>query len=158
MKSNMKPAVVAFPTKFGREPGSLSVAQDSDLPFLPKRLYWIHRVPEGNMRGGHAHKELWQILICLHGSIIVHLEDGRGWQETITLDDPGRGLLLPPPFWHTMTFGQPDTVLLAIASDVYDESDYIRDYAEFLRTREPDGRQESSSTAPSAAKPTGVDL
>lgn len=158
MNPSMKPVIIAFPMKRGHELGALSVAQKPDLPFLPKRLYWIYGVPEGNMRGGHAHKKLWQVLICLHGSITVHLEDGRGWQETMKLDDPTLGLLLPPPFWHTMTFGQPGSVLLAIASDVYDESDYIRDYGEFLRTRQPNGRQKSSRIAPSTDEPTGVDL
>jgi len=158
MNRSMKPAIIAFPMKRGREPGALSVAQEPDLPFLPKRLYWIYGVPEGIMRGGHAHKELWQVLVCLHGSITVHLEDGMGWREAMTLDNPAQGLLLPPPFWHTITFGQPDSVLLAIASDVYDESDYIRDYGEFLRTRQPDGRRKSSRIAPSADEPIGVEL
>jgi hypothetical protein len=156
MNLNEYPKCISFPAKFSREPGALSVAQEPDLPFQPKRMYWIYAMPEETKRGGHAHKKLWQVLVCVYGSVIVHLEDGTGWRKEVKLDDPSRGLLLPPPFWHTMTFVRSDSVLLAIASDVYDESDYIRDYGEFLRTRQRTERSTSQSTVPAKAGSIGA--
>lgn len=136
MNHSERPSLIRFPARQGREPGSLSVAQEPGLPFTPKRVYWTYGVPEGTERGGHAHKTLWQVLLCVHGSITVRLDDGMGWKEEMTLGNPAEGLLLPPPFWHTMKFGRPDSVLVVIASEPYDEADYFRDYGEFLRTRE----------------------
>jgi hypothetical protein len=158
MDLNEYPKYIFFPSKLSREPGALSVAQEPSLPFLPKRIYWTYNVPEETKRGGHAHKTLWQVLVCVHGSIIVHADDGKGWYKAVTLDDPAKGLLLPPPFWHTMTFMRSDSVLLAIASDVYDESDYIRDYEEFLLTRKLIERKKSPGTAPAIDESTGVRL
>jgi dTDP-4-dehydrorhamnose 3,5-epimerase-like enzyme len=83
------------------------------------------------MRGKHAHKKLKQVLFCISGSCAVELDDGKNKQKII-LDQPHQGIYLGNNLWHTMSEFTNNCILLVMASDVYDESDYIRDYQEFL--------------------------
>ena len=108
------------------------------MPFQFKRIYYIYDVACGTIRGHHAHKRLEQMLICVYGSIEIVLDDGNVTQ-TITLDDPSKGLYVGPKMWHTMKWLKDDSVLLALASDYYDESDYIRNYDEFLNYIKKEG-------------------
>ena len=111
--------------------GNLSVIEFEDiLPFKIKRCFWVFDVSGKHVRGEHAHKTLQQFLICIKGSCSVVLDDGFTRQE-ITLDQPNKGLYLPPLVWGTQYKHSQDCVLLVFASDVYDPSDYIRDYNEF---------------------------
>lgn len=113
--------------------GALSFIEgERDIPFDIRRVYYIHGVPYGTTRGHHAHRELEQLLVCISGSIDILLDNGKE-RETIHLDDPSKGLYLPPRIWHTMTWLQENSILLVLASGYYDESDHIRDYREFLR-------------------------
>ncbi|MEN6471863.1 MAG: FdtA/QdtA family cupin domain-containing protein [Clostridiaceae bacterium] len=112
--------------------GSLSFFEGArDLPFVIKRIYYIYDVPKGTCRGGHAHKELSQILFCPYGKVQVTLDDGAG-KQVIILDTPDKGLLIGPGLWRDMLWLQSDSVLCVAASDYYDEADYIRDYDEFI--------------------------
>ncbi|MCU0635994.1 MAG: FdtA/QdtA family cupin domain-containing protein [Gemmatimonadaceae bacterium] len=101
------------------------------LPFPPLRYFLIAGVPQGSLRGEHAHRELEQFLICAHGSCRVVLEDGTTRDE-ILLDSPGIGVYIAPMTWTTILHDSPDTTVLVLASDTYREADYIREYAEFL--------------------------
>ena len=113
--------------------GGLSFIEgERDVPFDIKRVYYIHDVPYGTIRGHHAHRELEQVLVCISGSIDILLDNGKE-KDIIRLDDPSKGLFLPPGIWHTMTWLREESVLLVLASGYYDESDHIRDYGEFLR-------------------------
>lgn len=97
-----------------------------------KRAYWTYGVPGNTKRGGHAHRDLWQRLVCPHGAIEVLLDDGER-KESVLLDDPSQSLAIGPMVWHDMIWRKEDSVLLVMASDYYLESDYIRSYGEFER-------------------------
>ena len=117
-----------------RDPrGSLSFAQyDETLPFLPRRYFIVFDVGEGQTRGGHAHRTVHQLLICVKGSCLVSLDDGDT-RDQVWLDRPERALYIPPKIWATQQQFSSDGVLLVLASDVYDPDEYIRDYDEFVR-------------------------
>lgn len=112
--------------------GFLSFGQTgAQLPFVPQRYFLIAGVPEGSLRGEHAHRELEQFLVCVHGACRLVIEDGER-REEVRLDSPAVGVYLPPMIWATILHDSPATTVMVLASDVYRESDYIRDYDEFL--------------------------
>ena len=111
--------------------GYLSVVESGlDIPFEIKRIYYLYLVPEV-ARGAHAHKELQQLLIATSGSVDVIMDDGTN-KQTFHLDKPWKGLLIAPGLWRDLEHFSKDAVLLCLASDRYDENDYIRDYNVFL--------------------------
>ncbi|HEY6547405.1 MAG TPA: WxcM-like domain-containing protein [Vicinamibacteria bacterium] len=113
--------------------GQLAVAElGRQLPFSPRRVFFVFGVPTREVRGEHAHRELHQLLICVHGECSVVLDDGES-REEIRLDGPRRGLHLPPLVWATQYKFSADAVLLVLASAEYDEADYIRDYEQYLQ-------------------------
>ena len=115
-----------------KELGSLTPIEcPSEIPFDIKRIYYLYGVSENVSRGNHSHKKLHQILLCLHGSVDVRLENFYG-EEKYTLNDPTVGLYVGPDNWREMTNFKDDAVLLVLASSEYDEDDYIRDYDQFL--------------------------
>ncbi|MFA7077456.1 MAG: FdtA/QdtA family cupin domain-containing protein [Syntrophomonas sp.] len=115
----------------GDERGSLiAIEENRDIPFDIRRVYYIFATREGVSRGLHAHRKLQQVMICIHGSCRVWLDDGAE-KVSVPLDNSSRGVLLDSMIWHEMYDFSPDCVLLILASDFYDESDYIRDYGEF---------------------------
>ncbi len=117
---------------FEDERGELTVAElNSSLPFPVVRLYMVHDVPAGGVRGNHAHRSLHQMLIGLRGSCTVLADDGEHRRE-FRLDTPAHGLYVPPMIWSSQYQFTPDAVLLVLASAPYDANDYIRGYAEFL--------------------------
>ena len=103
-----------------------------DIPFEIKRQYYITGVPEGQVRGFHAHKQLQQLLFCPYGKIEIILDDGKK-RESVLLDNPGKGLVLRGGLWREMLWQQTDSVLCVAVSDFYTEEDYIRDYDAFLQ-------------------------
>lgn len=109
----------------------IAIEQLKDIPFEIKRVYYMYDTGEGVIRGYHAHKNLQQVLICVHGSCKIRLDNGKE-KEIITLDKPNVGLYVANNMWREMYDFSPDAVLLVLASELYDESDYIRDYDEFL--------------------------
>lgn len=116
-----------------QDKGCLSFLESSnDIPFLIKRFYYIYNVDKDVLRGGHAHKKLSQFLFCPYGSIDIILDDGHK-KEVVTLDSPSAGLLICGPIWHDMIWNMDNSILSVCASDFYNESDYIRDYDEFLK-------------------------
>jgi dTDP-4-dehydrorhamnose 3,5-epimerase-like enzyme len=103
-----------------------------NVPFATKRIYYITNLSNPKaIRGKHAHKKLEQYIFCVSGSFRLHLDDGMT-KQNITLDSPYYGIRLGPKLWHTMTKFSRDCVILVLASDYYDENDYIRDYEQFL--------------------------
>lgn len=111
--------------------GALAVGEfGRDLPFLPQRYFVVFDVPSEETRGEHAHLRCHQFLVCLHGSVRVLADDGRHRAE-FTLDAPDLGLHLPPMIWGTQYRYSRDAVLLVFASEPYDASEYVRDYAQF---------------------------
>lgn len=118
--------------KFSDERGSLSVIEQfRDIPFEIKRVFFFYDIPTGENRGSHAHKTLHQVLVCLSGSFDVKLDDGRGGSTTIHLNRPWQALHIPPMIWASQVNFDPGTVGMVVASALFNESDYIRDYDAF---------------------------
>jgi hypothetical protein len=102
------------------------------VPFDIKRVFYLYDVPTEESRGAHAHHALQQFLICLSGSFDVAVDDGARKQH-IHLNRPWKGLYVPPMIWAAEVNFDAGSVCLVLASEIYRESDYIRDYAEYLR-------------------------
>ena len=118
---------------YADEYGSLIALEgDKSVPFKIKRVYYIYGVEKGVRRGFHAHKELEQVLICVHGSVKILLKTPEN-EKTITLDDVSKGLYIGPNIWREMYDFEDDAVLLVLASEHYKVSDYIRDYGEYVK-------------------------
>ena len=118
----------------GDERGQLVALEEfKDIPFEIKRVYYMYDTGEGIHRGFHAHKTLKQILICIHGSCKVLLDNGEE-KKIVSLEKPYEGLYIAHNMWREMYDFSPDAVLMVLASEYYDESDYIRDYDEFLNS------------------------
>ena len=116
----------------GDERGQLvSLEEFKDIPFRIKRVYYMYDTKENVRRGYHAHRNLQQLLICVNGSCKVHLDDGKETGEII-LDTPQKGLYLGKGIWREMYDFTPNTVLMSLASELYDEGDYIRNYQQFI--------------------------
>ena len=111
--------------------GNLAVAEFSELPFMPQRMFFVHDVPSQYVRGEHAHRICQQLLVCVEGSVAVVVDDGRT-REEVLLDTPGLGLYIPANLWTTQYRHQPHSVVAVFASHPYDPDDYIRDYNEFI--------------------------
>ena len=125
--------------RHGDDRGQLvAIEEYKDIPFRVKRVYYMYDTGEGVTRGFHAHKSLQQILICIHGSCKIRLDDGKE-KKVIPLDKPYEGLYISNAVWREMFDFSPDAVLMVLASELYDEGDYIRNYEEFLKYLENGG-------------------
>ena len=117
----------------GDERGQLiALEEKKEIPFNIKRVYYIYDTKDGVRRGFHAHKSLKQLLICVHGSCKILLDNGHE-KETVVLNKPYEGIFVQSNMRREMDDFSPDAVLLVLASEIYDESDYIRDYSRFLQ-------------------------
>lgn len=117
----------------GDDRGMLVALEEfDDIPFEIKRVYYMYDTKEGVHRGFHAHKNLEQILICIHGSCDVLLDNGKQ-KKIVSLEKPYEGLYVPNNMWREMYNFSSDAVLMVLASEHYVEADYIRDYDEFLK-------------------------
>jgi dTDP-4-dehydrorhamnose 3,5-epimerase-like enzyme len=113
--------------------GSLIVGElGSQVPFEPRRVFIVHNVPTRHVRGEHAHRVQHQFIVCLKGACTLVVDDGRV-REKVVLDAPTIGVHVPPLVWSTQYGFSPKAMVLVLASDKYDPSEYIRDYAEFQR-------------------------
>jgi len=114
--------------------GSLGIIEEfKEIPFTIKRVYYLYDVPAGQSRGGHAHKELEEFIFAGNGSFDVILGDGKT-KKRFHLDRPDTGLYVSTMTWLKLENFSPGAICIAIASDVYKEDDYIRDYKTFLKS------------------------
>jgi len=119
-------------TKITDPRGNLTVVAGlKDVPFDVKRVYWVYDVPGGERRGGHAHKQCREFIVALSGSFSVALDNGKE-RETYLLNHPYQGLLVETGVWRTLDDFSSGAVCLVLASEPFDEDDYIRDYNDFL--------------------------
>ena len=107
------------------------IEEQKHIPFEIKRAYYLYDVPAGSERGGHAHKALHQLIIALSGSFDVEIDDGDT-KKVFTLNRPYKGLYVCPGIWRELTNFSSGSVCLVLASNLYSEDDYYRDYDEFL--------------------------
>lgn len=114
--------------------GNIAVIENAVVPFDIKRVYYLYDIPSSAKRGGHAHKDLKQVLIAISGSFDVVLKDGKS-AKTITLNKPDKGLFIENNIWRELENFSSGAVCLVLASDVFQEEDYIRDYDEFLDSK-----------------------
>lgn len=106
-----------------------------DIPFDIERVYYLYDVPSGESRGGHAHKELQQLIVSLSGSFDLIIDDGKN-KRVIHLNRPFMGVIMPPGLWRELNNFSSCSICLVLASHVYDEADYIRSYDSFLRYKQ----------------------
>ena len=118
--------------KHHHEKGNLSVIENGKtIPFGVKRVYYLYDVPGGESRGGHAHKELQQLIVAVSGSFDVKLDDGKQ-KRTYTINRPYQGLLVVPGIWRELDNFSSGSVCLVLASTEYSVEDYIREYDKFI--------------------------
>lgn len=119
------------------------IESGKDIPFAIKRVYYLTRVPENTIRGFHAHRQLEQVLLCLNGKVTISVSTPYE-KQMITLNDPAKGLYIGPMVWREMYDFSPGSVLVVLASEYYNEADYIRDYRNYCEIAQEYLRGESS--------------
>jgi len=125
--------------------GNLTFVENSKhIPFDIKRAYYVYDIPTNSVRGGHAHKKLKQFLIAVAGSFDVTLNDGKN-QRSFTLDSPTSGLYLANHVWCDINNFRAGSVCLVLTSDIYDESDYLRNYDDFIHFINNDAHENTLS-------------
>ena len=126
--------IIELPRHLDRR-GNLSVVENGiNIPFDMKRVFFIYDVPGGESRAGHAHHTLYEFIVAVGGSFSVRVNDGIS-EEVVLLNKPYQGLMIHPGLWRTLEDFSSGAVALVLASDFYNEEDYIRDYDEFLRLK-----------------------
>jgi len=135
MKTSVYDCNIIEMGKHHNSKGNLTVVENGiTIPFNVKRVYYLYDVPGGESRGAHAHRELKQLVVAASGSFDVVLDDGNT-KRTVILNRPYQGLLIVPGIWRELNNFSSGSVCLVLASLLYDEADYIRDYNEFLRLK-----------------------
>ena len=130
----MHPQIIQLP-KFLDERGNLSfVEQLNHIPFTIRRTYWLYDIPGGESRGGHAYRENQEFIIALSGSFDVILDNGKE-KKTFTLNRSYYGLYVPKGLWREMESFSTNSLAMILSSTNFDESDYVRDYDEFLNMK-----------------------
>lgn len=128
---NQQPRIIDFPTNGATEIGYLSISENNKaVPFEVKRIFWSYYTPDSVVRGRHAHYETEMVLIAVAGRIVVTTEMPGQQPEVFVLEKPSQGIILPKLCWHTMQYSH-NAVQVVLASTLYKESDYIRDYQIF---------------------------
>jgi hypothetical protein len=123
--------VITLP-KIHNRAGNITALNNSiDLPFDICRVYYLYDIPGGELRGGHAHKELQQLIIAVSGSFDITLDDGLN-KKTVSLNRPYYGLHVLPGIWRELNNFSSGAICLVLASHKFDENDYIRDYSQFI--------------------------
>ena len=132
MKSSVYDCVILPLNKTHNRAGNITIVEGrKNIPFDLKRIYYLYDIPSGEDRGGHAHKELHQLIVAASGSYDVLLDDGIN-KKIITLNRPDYALLVVPGIWRELMEFSSGAICLVLASHIYDETDYIRDYNGYL--------------------------
>jgi len=132
MKSTVHDCVILDLSKIHNRAGNITIVEGQEkVPFEIKRIYYLYDVPGGEDRGAHAHKELRQLIVAASGSFDVVLDDGVS-KKSFSLNRPYEGLLIVPGIWRELNNFSSGSVCLVLASKIYEEQDYIRDYSNFL--------------------------
>lgn len=117
--------------KIHNRAGNITIIEgNKDVPFNIKRIYYLYDIPGGEERGGHAHKELFQLIVAASGAFDVVLDDGQN-KKVVTLNRPDFGLIVVPGIWRELINFSSGAICLVLSSEIYSEADYIRDYDDF---------------------------
>ena len=127
-------SLIELPCIKNRTGNITAIENNIEIPFNINRIFYLYDIPGGESRGAHAHKECHQFLIATSGSFEVQLDDGKV-KKTVMLNQPFRGLHIPPGIWASEVNFSSGAICLVMASHTYDESDYIRDYDLFLKEK-----------------------
>lgn len=123
-------------SKHTRPNGNLTVVENGDsVPFDIRRVYYLYDIPAGETRGGHAHRNLYQLVVAASGSFDVVLDDGEN-RRTVSLNRPNYGLLIVPGIWRELENFSSGAVCLVLASEHYDEADYMQEYTDFTASKQ----------------------
>lgn len=132
ISSSVKDCKLITLEQIGDRRGHISVVENNtEIPFDLKRIYYLYDVPSGEERGGHGHKELQQLIVAVSGSFDILVKDGQE-EKTFSLNRPHTGLYFPPGLWREINNFSSGAICLVLASQIYQENDYLRDYKEFL--------------------------
>lgn len=122
--------------KIHNRAGNITIIEgQKNIPFDVQRIYYLYDIPGGENRGGHAHKKLYQLIVAASGSFNVLLDDGHN-KKIATLNRPDYGLMVVPGIWRELFEFSSGAICLVLASHMYDENDYIRDYNHFVNLKE----------------------
>ena len=124
-------SIIYLPRIQNRAGNITPVTNLENIPFIIKRIYYLYDMPGGESRGAHAHKKLEQLVIALSGSFDITLDDGRN-KKSVHLARPYMGLHMQPGMWRDINNFSSGAICLVLASELYDEKDYIREYSEFM--------------------------
>lgn len=117
--------------KIHNRAGNITIIEgNKDVPFNIKRIYYLYDIPGGEERGGHAHKELFQLIVAASGAFDVLLDDGQN-KKIVTLNRPDFGLIIVPGIWRELINFSSGAICLVLSSEIYSEADYIREYDDF---------------------------
>ena len=130
-----KPHIINFQKIGDPSTGYISIAEfEKNIPFKIKRVYWTYHTPNEVNRGFHAHKELQQVIVAVSGVIRFKIINSLEEELEFILDGPSKGLVIPKMYWREISFSH-NAVLLCLASEIFDENDYIRNFKEFTTTK-----------------------
>ena len=136
MKSSIYDCVVLQLNKIHNRSGNLTIIEgETSIPFSVKRIFYIYDIPGGEARGGHAHKELYQLIVAASGSFDVLIDDGQN-KKIVTLNRPDYGLMIVPGIWSELFEFSSGAICLVLTSDLYNEDDYIREYTTFQKWKQ----------------------
>ena len=132
MKGTVYDCFVLPLNKIHNRAGNITIMESQkNLPFDIKRIYYLYDIPGGESRGGHAHKNLYQLIIAVSGAFDVLLDDGNN-KKIVSLNRPDYGLVIVPGIWRALFEFSSGAICLVLASEKYDENDYIRNYSDFI--------------------------
>ena len=136
MKNSIYDCVILPLNKIHNREGNITIVEGQrNVPFEIKRIYYLYDIPGGAERGGHAHKELMQLIVAASGSFDVLLDDGLN-KKVVTLNRPDYGLMVVPGIWRELVEFSSGGICLVLASHEYSEDDYIRDYKNFKKWKD----------------------
>jgi hypothetical protein len=135
MKNTVYDCVILPLSKIHNRAGNITIVEgQKHIPFDVRRIYYLYDIPGGEDRGGHAHKELYQLIVAASGSFNVLLDDGQN-KKIVTLNRPDYGVMVMPGIWRELFEFSSGAICLVLASHKYDKDDYIRDYDQFVNAR-----------------------
>jgi len=133
MRNSVYDCVILPLNKIHNRAGNITIIEgEKHVPFDVRRIYYLYDVPGGEARGGHGHKALYQLIVAASGSFDVLLDDGEN-KKIVTLNRPDFGLMVVPGIWRELIEFSSGAICLVLASNIYSESDYLRNYEEFLK-------------------------